>query len=150
MPTHYQGEEKVVQALNLFIKLTRAAESVNAELKARNSMGGLTISQFGTLETLYFLGPLTQGEIGRKLLKSSGNMTLVIDNLERDGLVRRERSDEDRRRVLIHLTYKGRRLIEGIFPQHAEDVTGIMRVLTAEEQEVLEDLLRKLGKGEKA
>jgi MarR family 2-MHQ and catechol resistance regulon transcriptional repressor len=146
MPTHYQGEEKVVQALNLFIKLTRAAESVNAELKARNSMGGLTISQFGTLETLYFLGPLTQGEIGQKLLKSSGNMTLVIDNLERDGLVRRERSDEDRRRVLIHLTYKGRKLIEGIFPQHAEDVTGIMRVLTAEEQEVLEDLLRKLGK----
>ena len=46
---------------------------------------------------LLHLGPMHQRELGRKLLKSSGNITLVVDNLEKRGLVRREREREDRR-----------------------------------------------------
>jgi MarR family 2-MHQ and catechol resistance regulon transcriptional repressor len=75
-----------------------------ARLAQSGSIENLTISQFGVLETLYHLGAMCQTEIGSKLLRSGGNITLVIDNLEKQGLVRRQRDTEDRRLVNIHLT----------------------------------------------
>ncbi|NUO15561.1 MAG: MarR family transcriptional regulator, partial [Planctomycetaceae bacterium] len=88
MPTHYQGSESEVRALNVYIKLMRASESVTARLSAfLQSTEGLTVSQFGILEALYHLGPLNQSQIGEKMLKSGGNITTVIDNLEKRGLV---------------------------------------------------------------
>jgi MarR family 2-MHQ and catechol resistance regulon transcriptional repressor len=118
-------------------------------LNERGTMRELTGTQFGVLETLYHLGPLCQGELSRKLLKSSGNMTLVLDNLEKHGLVQRVRSVEDRRMVSIELLPKGRTLIETIFPEHAAAVADEMSVLTAAEQAELGRLLRKLGRGKK-
>ena len=74
-------------------------------------------------------------------------MTLVIDNLEKQGLVRRERNPEDRRQVFIHLTEKGESLIKEVFPAQLKAIVDEFAVLTAEEQKQLGTLLRKLGKG---
>ena len=104
MPTHYQGSPQAVQALDTFIKFTRAANAFEARLFAHQEIEDLTPSQFGILETLLHLGPLCQGEVSAKLLKSTGNVTLVLDNLEKRGLVRRVRETEDRRMVKIYLT----------------------------------------------
>ena len=71
------------------------------------SAAGLTISQFGVLEALHHKGPLCQRDIAVKILKSTGNITLVIDNLEKQGLVTRERTSEDRRYLTIRLTGQG-------------------------------------------
>jgi MarR family 2-MHQ and catechol resistance regulon transcriptional repressor len=109
-------------------------------------MSGLTVSQFGVLESLYHLGPMCQSDIGAKLLKSSGNITLVIDNLEKRGLVRRERDSDDRRMVIVSLTKKGRELIERIFPGHVAAILEEMSILTPTEQETLGRLCRTLGK----
>ena len=147
MPTHYSGTPEEERALDAFIKLTRATGSVTTRLEQSGSRGTLTESQFGVLETLHHLGPLCQGTLGSKLLKSSGNMTLVIDNLEKQGLVRRERNPEDRRQIFIHLTQAGQALIEEVFPAQLEAIVDEFSVLTADEQEQLGDLLRKLGKG---
>ena len=146
MPTHYTGNSEEVLALNTFIKLTRAAESLSSRLHRRGTMGGLTVSQFGVLESLYHLGSMCQSDIGAKLLKSSGNITLVIDNLEKRGLVRRERDRDDRRMVIVSLTEKGRELIERIFPGHVAAILEELSILTAAEQETLGRLCRKLGK----
>ena len=100
MPTHYEGTPQEVLALNAFIKLTRATDSLLARLARREAFGDLTPRQFGVLESLYHLGPMRQGEISAKLLTSGGNITLVVENLEKGGLVRRERSLEDRRVVM--------------------------------------------------
>ena len=105
----------------------------------------MTTSQLGVLEAVLHLGPMSQCDLARKILKSNGNMTTVIDNLERDNLVRRERSREDRRVLVIHLTPKGTALIERIFPLHVENMTLAMGQLTAKEQELLSTLCRKLG-----
>ena len=148
MPTHYAGPPKVVMALDTYIKLTRAADSFNARVMARGALENLTISQFGVLEVLYHLGPMCQGTISQKLLKSTGNMTLVIDNLEKHGLVQRVRSSEDRRMIMIELTAAGREKIERVFPEHARQISEEMNVLTAEEQVELGRLCRKLGLGE--
>jgi len=145
MATHYQGPEEEIRSLNAFIKLTRAANSVMSYLAATGAYSDLTITQFGVLETLYHLGPLPHCEISAKQLKSTGNMTLVIDNLEKRGLVKRVRSQDDRRVVTVHLTSEGEALISAIFPQHVERIVELMGALNAEEQEELGRLCKKLG-----
>lgn len=149
MPTHYKGTPQEILALDTLIKLTRANLALEARLNERGTMRDLTSSQFGVLETLYHLGALCQGELSRKLLKSSGNMTLVLDNLEKQGLVRRVRSLEDRRMVTIELLPKGRDLIEQVFPVHLAAIVDEMSVLSAAEQGELGRMLRKLGRGRK-
>jgi MarR family 2-MHQ and catechol resistance regulon transcriptional repressor len=123
----------------------RAAESTTARVHRHLSSAGLTLSQFGALEALYHLGPLSQKEIGEKVLRSSGNMTMVIDNLEKRGLVRRERSISDRRCYIVHLTNEGNAIISQIFPRHAAMITNEMSALSAAEQNTLAKLCKKLG-----
>jgi MarR family transcriptional regulator, 2-MHQ and catechol-resistance regulon repressor len=147
MPTHYQGTAQEVLALNTFIKLTRCVEALMDRLSQRGSLEKLTVSQFGVLEALYHLGPMCQSDIGVKLLRSGGNITLVIDNLEKRGLVRRQRDSEDRRMVFVSLTDAGQELIAYIFPQHLKSIQQEMEILTPEEQDTLGVLCRKLGKG---
>jgi MarR family 2-MHQ and catechol resistance regulon transcriptional repressor len=147
MVTRHTGPPAEVRALDAYIKLTRAAESVTARLSGLWAAAGLTEGQFGALEALYHLGPLVQRDLAAKLLRSGGNVTLVIDNLEKRGLVRRERDADDRRRITVHLTAAGRRLIRRLFPRHAAAVAAELGVLTAAEQEDLGRLCRKLGLG---
>ena len=94
MPTHYHGTPDEIRALDTWIKLTRAVDSFGARLADAGTCADVTVSQFGVLEALHHLGPLRQGEISAKLLRSGGNITLVVDNLEARGLVRRERDGQ--------------------------------------------------------
>jgi len=145
MPTHYRGDPRTVLALNTFIKFTRAASAVENRLARHAQLADLTISQFGVLETLYHLGPLCQGEISAKLLRSSGNITLVLDNLEKRGLVERRREINDRRSVRVYLTEQGQALIAELFPRQAAAISAVFDALTPEEQEELGRLCKKLG-----
>lgn len=147
MPTHYKGSPEEERALSAFINFLRAADSLVARLDSQIGMGGLTHGQFAVLEALLHLGPLNQCDLARKLLRSGGNLTVVIDNLEKRRLVRRERQEDDRRKVIVSLTPSGRRLIARIFPQHAAAITAEMGRLSPEEQETLRALCRKLGRG---
>jgi MarR family transcriptional regulator, 2-MHQ and catechol-resistance regulon repressor len=147
MPSHLKGSEDTVRALNAYINLTRASETLHSKLGAQLESQGLTVSQFGILEALFHLGPMCQKALGKKLLLSGGNITLIVDNLEKRGWVRRERQKSDRRFVLIHLTASGRQLISKVMPSHAEAIQREMSRLTSEEQEELRRISRKLGKG---
>ena len=150
MPTHYVGTRAELRTLDTFIKLTRCTNSLYARLSERNSIGGLTYSQFAVLEALYHLGAMTQGEISAKVLKSGSNMTTVIDNLERDGLVRRERDEKDRRVIHVHLTEAGKGKIEAVLPGHVAALVDEFSVLSAQEQKQLGELCKKLGKGRRS
>jgi MarR family transcriptional regulator, 2-MHQ and catechol-resistance regulon repressor len=147
MPTRYRGPERRVRALNAFINLVRASDSVGARLSAKIEAQGLTPAQFGVLEAIYHLGPMCQKALAGKLLRSGGDVTVVVNNLEKRGWARRERQAEDRRMIQIRLRPEGRKLIERIFPQHAEDIAREFSVLEREEQEELRRICRKLGKG---
>jgi len=145
MPTHYRGTTREVRALNAFIKLNRALDSVTAALNQGLIDEGVTPAQLGVLEALLHLGPLSAGELGRALLRSNPNVSLLLDNLERDQLVKRERSERDRRVVTVSLTAQGRRLIQRVFPGHARRVADLMSALNSDEQEQLGRLCKKLG-----
>ena len=144
-PSRYSGDRVERLALSTYLKLTRASETLWNRLAPGLQRHDLTPSQFGVLEALYHLGSMHQRDLGERILRSSGNMTLVIDNLEKRGLVRRERSVDDRRFILVHLTEEGARLIRRVFPAHAEAITRRLAVLTSEEQRALGNLCRKLG-----
>ncbi len=134
-----------MDALNVYIKLLRAAESVGSRVNSYLSKKGLTESQFSILEALYHLGPMCQRELAKKLLKSGGNITLVVDNLEKQELVKREKTERDRRYYNIILTDKGRSLIEEIFPGHLAAIVEEISSLTEEEQHQFERMCKVIG-----
>jgi MarR family 2-MHQ and catechol resistance regulon transcriptional repressor len=146
MPTHFKGNSEQILALDTFIKFTRASNALEARMIHRSHFDDLTLTQFGVLETLLHLGPLSQSEICTKLLKSGGNVTLVIDNLEKRGLVRRQTKPGDRRVTTVLLTEKGEEHIQRIFPEQVKAVVEEFGVLTTDEQKTLGALCKKLGK----
>lgn len=145
MGTHHKGSKKEVTALNTYIKLVRAVESLNQRLYPLLIKYSLTESQFAVLEALYHLGPLNQRELSNKLLRSPGNITMVIDNLEKRNLAKRERGELDRRHYIIHLTPEGKDFIKRIFPEHLNTIVDEMGVLSNEEQYQLQKMCKAIG-----
>ena len=146
MPTRWKGPAAEVRALNAWIALNRALESVGASLRRPLAAAGLTVGQLAILEALLHTGPQSASALGRRVLRSQANMTTVLDNLERAGLVARLRTAEDRRVVTVRLTAEGRRLITRVFPGHVARITAQLAALSAAEQEALARLCRKLGR----
>lgn len=145
MGTHHKGPDAEVRALNAYIALMRASQSTTARVHAHLAEEGLTLGQFAALEALHHLGPMLQRELAGKLLCSAGNMTIVLDNLEKRGLVRRERRPDDRRCTTARITPRGTRLVRRVFPRHVKALLREMAILTPAEQEELRRLCRKLG-----
>src|SRR5262245_14814056 len=148
MGKKFRGTPAEERALNAYIKLARAANASMAYARVGLEDAGLTLSQFAVLEALYHVGPLFLGDLARRILTSGGNLTLVVDNLEKRGLVKRGTPGGDKRYIRATITPAGRRLIARIFPGHASRITQVMSRLTPEEQERLGALCRKLGMGE--
>jgi len=123
----------------------RAGKAVLARVEPRLAAAGLTPTQLGVLEAILHKGPMTQRDLGRKVLTSAGNMTDVVDKLEGRGLVCRTRSSSNRRIVSVALTPAGQALIQGLFPRHARDIAAAMGGLSSAELAILDGLLRKLG-----
>lgn len=138
-----EGEER---ALRLWIALARCYSTFSRAVAGKVQEYGLTTPQFGILEALHHLGPLSLGELADKLLVTGGNVTYVMDRLEEQGLVFRERSPEDRRIITAKLTAKGKALIAQVFPGHRTYIESLARHLSLDEQEEMRTLLKKLGR----
>ncbi len=145
MTTTARYGRKADTALSTWVKLARAFSVFSRRTGEHIRSFGLTQAQFGVLEALGHKGPMTPGDLCGKQLVSGGNITVVVDHLERDGLVERRRSATDRRSIVIHLTPDGRKLFRRIFPAHAEFVADLASILTHAEQKNLGTLLKKLG-----
>ncbi len=145
MGTHYSGLKKNKVALNSYIKLIRSAESLSSKINLELSEYGLTESQFGVLDALLHLGPMKHKEIGKKILKSGGNITMVINNLERRDLVKRKRGEKDKRQFIIHLTPKGKNKIQEVLPLIVENIIKRFKILRKGEQLELQRLCKIVG-----
>ena len=132
-------------ALNVYVKMMRATNQATNRIHGHLREDNLTVSQFAVLEALYHLGPLCQGELVQKILKSNANLTTVVDSLEKKKLVRRERSSNDLRRVTVFMTESGENLIARVFPRHAKVVARELDILSGEEKDILINILRKFN-----
>lgn len=130
-------------ALNVYVKLMRATNIATNRIHRHLAQDNLTLSQFAVLEALYHLGPMSQSQLGEKILKSNANLTTVVDTLEKKKLVVRKRSEIDRRKVTVHLTESGEALIAKVFPRHAEIVTEELGFLNDTDKEQLTELLKR-------
>lgn len=147
MAKHFKGTPEQERALSAYVRLMRASESVHHEAMRPLLRHDLTPSQFAVLEALYHVGPMCLSDLAHKILKSSGNLTMVVRNLEKSGLVAREQNPKDRRSFDIVITPKGRKVIARAFPLHMEKIVELLGRLTREEQETMARLCLKLGKG---
>ncbi len=145
MGSNYKGSKKEINALNTFIKLLRSAETLTSKIKNELSKYNLTESQFGVLDALFHSGPLKQTDIGKKILKSGGNITMVIDNLEKEGFVQRQRGENDRRLFMIHLTSAGRNKIKFVLPELVKIIKNYFSILKESEQKDLQRLCKITG-----
>ena len=145
MKTTKHYGKKVDLALSMWVKLTRAHDTFGHLTAANIRSFGLTPAQFGVIECLGHLGTMLIGDLTKKHLVSGGNMTVVVDNLEKDGLVERSVNDDDHRAFYVKLTPKGKRLFGKIFLKHAQFIVKLASVLSESEQAELGLLLKKLG-----
>jgi MarR family 2-MHQ and catechol resistance regulon transcriptional repressor len=131
--------------MGTFILLAHTSRKLHHWLESSGGFGDLTPSQFYSLLILDENERLPLSKISEHIRRSPGNMTLVIDNLEKEGLVERQRSKEDRRVVMIELTAQGRERILKARIDHKAAVEQIMSVLTEEETQTLFALLQKFN-----
>jgi MarR family 2-MHQ and catechol resistance regulon transcriptional repressor len=132
--------------VHVFLVLWKAAHA--AQAYAEKSIADLEMcgSDFAVLEALLHKGSLPVNEIGKKVLLTSGSMTVAVDRLETKGWVERRAHGTDRRARIVHLTREGRKLITRIYAEHAADMEKLTAAsLTKAERKTLISLLKKIG-----
>ncbi|MES2844043.1 MAG: MarR family transcriptional regulator [Pseudomonadota bacterium] len=135
--------------LKMWIRLlgvTRLSESHLREfLRQRHDT---TLPRFDVLAALYRRRDgVTMSELSRLLLVSNGNATTVVDRLEKDGLVRRTRSETDRRTVFVALTPQGLAQFEGLAADHEAEVSRLFAGLSEADLDNLTEILKRMGSG---
>ena len=106
----------------------------------------LTPTQFSVLETLYSKGKLRIQDLIDSMLATSGNMTVVIKNMERDGWISRSCDPNDRRSFRIQLTDQGQKKIEAVLPEHMANIRHMTDLLPQNDKEDLVRILKTFKK----
>jgi MarR family 2-MHQ and catechol resistance regulon transcriptional repressor len=145
MGIKHKGSRREERALNTYIKMLRAIQSVAETIDILEGERELSGAQFGALEALYYLGPLTQKQITKKILTSKSNVVAIVDALEQRRLVTRKRDQNDRRFINVHITPRGETVIAALMPEHVAAITAAFSGLTLSEQKSLGGLCKKLG-----
>jgi MarR family 2-MHQ and catechol resistance regulon transcriptional repressor len=141
-----KSEGNDLSGIHVWLVLWRASRAVEAKALHSIAEFGMVQSDFGVLEALLHLGPLSAKRLGEKVLLTSGSVTAAIDRLAARGLVQREDDAHDRRACIVHLTTTGRQLIEQAFAQHRADMEELLAGFPVEDRRALLPLLRRLGR----
>ena len=129
-----------LKTMIVFHKAERLIRASEAHIFKKHQ---LTPTQFSVLETLYSKGDLRIQDLIDSILATSGNMTVVIRNMVRDGWITRETDPEDRRAYVVSITDAGRKKIEEALPDHIKNIQRLMQVFNSGEQAELTELLKK-------
>ena len=135
-------------ALAAYAEIVRAIEKLNLLLDNQLRGFDLTDGQFRVLETLFREGPMSQTDIAERISRDCSDVHVIATNLEKRGLAVRRAHDTDRRKVSIHLTPQGRKLITNFLPHRAKLAWSRMTALTWREQGMLRGLCEKLAEGD--
>lgn len=134
-------------ALHIFVLLKQISHEIKNNTSLTIKDCGLSITQYELLSTVFVLGPMTIKDLLLKMGETSGNMTVVVRNLERDGYITKKEKKEDKRSFLIQLSKKGMDLMAKNYASYNEKILSYFYSLTKEEKQSLIALLQKLKKG---
>lgn len=136
--------DKKLTSLELWEKLSKVNDKIRKVQARQMFEEKLTAPQFGVLEILYKRGPLPLKKISDEMMVTGANITCVVDNLEKENLVKRVPSKEDRRVIHAELTPDGKNKIDSIYPAYTKNIAEIFSSLSASEQKELLKLLSKI------
>lgn len=131
-------------------RLMRLTQHLSQEMSVTFAKFGLTGAGFDVLATLLRSGSphaLSPNQLLSTMMITSGTMTNRIDQLEKQGFVKRIKSTEDRRSVQIALTEKGRTVVDEAVTAHVATQTRLVSPLSAEERDIFDKMLRKYLSG---
>ncbi|MBD8500565.1 MarR family winged helix-turn-helix transcriptional regulator [Paenibacillus arenosi] len=142
---HERMDRETEASLHLFRVFSKAFKSISDHTAAGCKQEGFNPTDFAVLEMLYHKGPQPIQQIGSKLLLQSGNITYVIDKLERSGYVKRHPCTKDRRVIYAELSESGWQSMKLIVPRQAQILRRALSGLTMKEKDQAINLLKKLG-----
>lgn len=132
--------------LKSLIILFKAHQSLEHSVKVSLLNTGINVNEFTAMEALYVKGPLTIQALINTVLIPNSSMTYVLDNLSKKKYIQKTEKPEDRRIHIVSLTVKGKVLFEEIYERHYEYIRSIFDVLSVEEETLLQELLKRVGK----
>lgn len=134
------------QDLKSLTILFRAVGSIEERIKKDVARFGLNPSEFGVIEVLYHKGPLQVQTICEKILIAASSMSYVIDKLKKKGYIEAPQDPTDRRVHIVKLTNIGQELMDDIYPKHVATLRSVFDVLSEEEEVMMQELLKRIGK----
>lgn len=137
-----------VSPMGVIGRLSRAAHRIDDRLGRNFALHGIDAATFDVLATLRRSGvpyTLTPKDLLESSMVTSSAIAQRLNKLEADGLIERTASESDGRRKKVHLTSKGRHLIDVVLPGHVAVERSILESLTPDQQATLAELLKALG-----
>lgn len=134
--------------LKAWIRLLGATRLAEAHLRDYLRVNhDTTLPRFDVMAALWRRREgVSMSDLSRMLLVSNGNVTAVVDRLEKDGLVRRTPSEKDRRTVHVALTPEGLARFEALAEGHEAEVNALFSGLSGADLDALGEILRRVGK----
>ena len=127
----------------VYISMSRVINTLRRENNKLILKHDLTLGQFAVMEALYSKGRLSTGEVMEKILTTSGNIPVIVKNLEKDGFITRKQDESDKRRFILDLTDKGKNLMDEIVPENLKFMDELISLWDDEDKKELIILMNK-------
>ncbi|MFR2845490.1 MAG: MarR family winged helix-turn-helix transcriptional regulator [Finegoldia magna] len=131
------------KSMAVYISMSRVINTLRRENNKLILKHNLTLGQFAVMEALYSKGRLSTGEVMEKILTTSGNIPVIVKNLEKDGFITRDQDKSDKRRFILDLTEKGKDLMDEIVPENLKFMDELISLWDDDEKEELIILMNK-------
>lgn len=131
------------KSMAVYISMSRVINTLRRENNKLILKHNLTLGQFAVMEALYSKGRLSTGEVMEKILSTSGNIPVIVKNLEKDGFITRKQDESDKRRYILDLTDKGKNLMDEIVPENLKFMDELISLWDDEDKEELIILMNK-------
>jgi DNA-binding MarR family transcriptional regulator len=134
------------QSIRVWLRLLSCSTEIEAEIRRRlRAQCHISLARFDYLAQLHrHPQGLTMRALSRYLMVTGGNVTGLTDDLEKEKLISRKVSAEDRRSYVVKLTPRGRRQFEKVAAVHESWVVELLAGLHASERDQLNELLGRL------
>lgn len=131
--------------IKTLIVLFKAYASLHKNVKSSLVQTQLSVNEFTVMEALYTKKELSTQELIDSILIPNSSLTYVLDELSKRGYLNRKKDENDRRRQYLSLTNEGETVFLEAYDVHYHHMQQIFDVLTQEEQQQLQEYLKRIG-----
>ncbi|MBL4893100.1 MAG: MarR family transcriptional regulator [Rhizobiaceae bacterium] len=134
-------------SLSIWLQIAKASAHLEQEINGKlRENYNQSLTRFDVLSQFIRAGcdEMSVGTLSSELIASSGNISRLLDRMEKDGQIIRRHSASDRRSVYVDITQAGRELFAAMAADHREWINQTFQELPADQQSQLDELLKEL------